>query len=395
MKQFNYLSSLPQPEQKSQEWYDARDNKITASSIATAIGEIPYPNQTPYDLLLEKCGKGPGFNENKFVHHGKKYEQIATMIYEHIYNAKVSEFGLLPHPTINFLGASPDGICNQYTLDNKFSKRLGTMLEIKCPLTRKIKTKGDIDGEICPHYYWCQVQVQLECCDLDDCDFWQCELVEYKNREKWLQDKCEDTKNTEEQNNPKYIPKYACKGCIIQFIHKNDWNNYDADTQNYRLWGAKYIYPKTLNMTCQEYEEWIMKIINDPSNYDPELTKDYIYDKVIYWKLKKSHNVQITRDREWFQKTLPKLSELWDKVIYYRQHLNELDEYVTKMKKDFKPNYPKKTFIKKSNDNDLFLSDSAESIDFIDSSTESDELIIPSNDHEDFDDQENDECDII
>ena len=35
---------------------------------------------------------------------------------------------------------------------------------------------GEIDGEICPHYYWVQVQVQLECCDLEEFDFWQCSI---------------------------------------------------------------------------------------------------------------------------------------------------------------------------------------------------------------------------
>ena len=64
-------------------------------------------------------------------------------------------------------------------MENNFSDMVGRMLEIKCPLTRKIKTSGEVDGEICPHYYYCQVQQQLECCDLEYCDFWQCSLQEF------------------------------------------------------------------------------------------------------------------------------------------------------------------------------------------------------------------------
>jgi hypothetical protein len=55
------------------------------------------------------------------------------------------------------------------------------MLEIKCPVTREIKTTGKLIGDMCPFYYYCQVQQQLICCELDVCDFWQCKLIEYKN----------------------------------------------------------------------------------------------------------------------------------------------------------------------------------------------------------------------
>ena len=90
-------------------------------------------------------------------------------------NVSTSEFGLIGHPKYSFLGASPDRICNHYKLDGIHkSKYVGRMLEIKCPLVRKIKMSGPIVDNICPIYYWIQVQLQLECCDLEECDFWQC-----------------------------------------------------------------------------------------------------------------------------------------------------------------------------------------------------------------------------
>jgi hypothetical protein len=46
------------------------------------------------------------------------------------------------------------------TLDGKRgSPLLGTMVEIKCPMTRKIETSGNIIDGICPYYYWVQVNV--------------------------------------------------------------------------------------------------------------------------------------------------------------------------------------------------------------------------------------------
>jgi len=106
--QYEKLINLPQPVQKSKEWFDLRNNMITASSCAAAIGEEKY--KTIKNIIEEKIGLGKGFLENKFVYHGKKYEKIAILIYEQIYNSKVGEFGLIPHPTHTFLGASPDGI---------------------------------------------------------------------------------------------------------------------------------------------------------------------------------------------------------------------------------------------------------------------------------------------
>ena len=80
-----YIAELPQPEQRTQEWFDMRKNMITASCAAQVIGENPYPNQGPDEFILDKLNLGPPFIDNKFVHHGKKYEEIATKIYENIY----------------------------------------------------------------------------------------------------------------------------------------------------------------------------------------------------------------------------------------------------------------------------------------------------------------------
>tara|TARA_B110000208_G_C11798674_1_gene440830 strand:- start:4481 stop:5740 length:1260 start_codon:yes stop_codon:yes gene_type:complete len=307
-----YIAKLPQPEQRTPEWFKTRDNMITASSCAQALNENPYPNQKSIDYIKEKVF-GKKFIDNKYVHHGKKYEEIATKIYENCYNIKVDEFGLIPHFDISYLGASPDGICSYKTLDNNFSDRVGRMLEIKCPFSRKIKTKGKIDGIICPHYYWCQIQLQLECCDLDKCDFWQCEIQEIEKRGDWLNDDCSKTICKEEQNKIIYINNNCKKGCIIQLQPKNI---------EYNEFMSKYIYPDDINMNCYQYDQWVLNIMTNFHN--SEYYNDYVFDKVLYWKLKKSHNIVISRDGEWFKNSLPKFKNVWDKVIYYRKNKNEL-----------------------------------------------------------------------
>ena len=216
---FDHLKGLPQPEQKSQEWFKMREQMITASDIGTCLGVNKY--QTTRDLLFKKCGLGEKFKENPAVYHGKKYEFIATLIYSHLYNVKVEEFGLIQSPHHPFLGASPDGICTMETLNGLVSKLIGRMLEIKCPLRRKIKMSGEEYGEICPKYYWCQVQIQLEVCDLDECDFLQCDIREYKSREEWLNDDTSVYKfyHTTEGKEIKMNDKTK-KGAIIEFVKK-------------------------------------------------------------------------------------------------------------------------------------------------------------------------------
>ena len=72
------------------------------------------------------------------------------------------------------MGASPDGLI--------IGEEKIKLLEIKCPKTRKIMTSGD---KIVPSYYLEQMQLQMECADVDFCDFWQCEFKILKMKSFW------------------------------------------------------------------------------------------------------------------------------------------------------------------------------------------------------------------
>jgi putative phage-type endonuclease len=340
---FQKLYKLPQPAQRSKEWFDYRYNRITASDTAAAIDMNPY--EPVESFILKKCDPNFPFRDNDTVFHGKKYEPIATMIYEHIYNSRVFEFGALPSEKYNFLGASPDGIASKYTLDNKFSERLGTMLEIKCPVTRDITTQGKTMGEICPFYYYCQVQQQLACCELDVCDFWQCKILEYnydydnkcylsnfEAREKYLLDNCSSCENTYSENGTvTAIDNKLKKGLFLEFYPKSFTPEFEGDKIE---WKGKYIMPKRLDMSEEEYDKWLVDTMN---NWQNEFSNnDYYFHKIIYWKLLKSHNVAINRDDKFMNSILPILKNTWDKVVYYRKNkdkLNELNVIVNKRTK--------------------------------------------------------------
>ena len=53
-KQLVGLKNIKQPAQRSEEWYEFRNNRLTASDPATAIGENPYGNMNK--LIASKCG---------------------------------------------------------------------------------------------------------------------------------------------------------------------------------------------------------------------------------------------------------------------------------------------------------------------------------------------------
>ena len=114
-----------------------RKNKITASDWAAALGKNPYSYRNK--LIRAKCGEQQSFYGGH-MQHGVKYEPVATNIYECRNNTPIIEFGLIPHPKIDYLGASPDGI----TAD-------GVMLEIKCPPKRVIT--GFIPKRIIAGYF--------------------------------------------------------------------------------------------------------------------------------------------------------------------------------------------------------------------------------------------------
>lgn len=361
-EQFQKLYATPQPEQRTQEWFDYRYNRITASDMATAIDLNPYESVEAF--VCKKCNPNFPFLDNEFVFHGKKYEQIATQLYEHIYNNKVTEFGCVPSDKYKFLGASPDGICSKATLNSEFSDMVGTMLEIKCPFVRKIKTKGKIAGTICPFYYYCQVQQQLECCDLDYCDFWQCEIKEYKDRNEYLLDEDFKTVFSEgDKGEIKEINSSWARGCLLQFLPKEYEPTHDEDKHEYK---STYIYPPRLDMTQEEYDKWCLEKISNWMK-DKEMADKYYFDKIIYWKIPKSHNVKIVRDKEWFQNIYPILVETWDKVLHCRENPDEvekLQKIADKRKKFYKlnTNYKKnyfqnKDFLypQKSEDNDDFI----------------------------------------
>ena len=286
------LREMPQPVQRTPEWYKFRWNLITASSAWKAFESQSTINQ----LIYEKCQPLKDFNNqildneikmvntNTTLHWGQKYEPLSVMLYEQLYDSKVEDFGCIQHSNFNFLGASPDGI-----IINSNTGRFGRMLEIKNIVNREITG-------IPKKEYWVQMQLQMEVCDLNECDFLETKFVEYPDFLSYCNDSSISKFNGEFFNSFVTTKNGNYKGIIIYF-HMNDGRPFYA-YMPLNIWTPKDV---------SEWEENIIeKYQSEPYNYS--------YIKYIYWKLEKMSCVLVLRNNEWFKSIIGQLEKVW-KII--------------------------------------------------------------------------------
>jgi len=298
------LKKIPQPEQRTPEWYVFRQDRLTASDLGTILGVNPYEKYN--GVVQKKAGLEKPFKTNRAIMWGVKYEEVITKIYELRNKVNVYEYGCLPHPVVNHFGASPDGIVD---IDSENVNYIGRMLEIKCPSSR------DITGFI-PEYYHAQVQGQLEVCDLEYCDFVECKISEYETKEEYFADGdlCYQANGFE-------------KGVVI--------DTYDKEL------GKEVFYYLDIGLTGEEIDKFEDNIL------DKVCMNDKLeYLKTSYWKVTEYNELLIKRNKEWFDNhCLPIINGFWEKVLYYRQRpMEEVKalcggrKKIIKKEKEKKPN---------------------------------------------------------
>jgi putative phage-type endonuclease len=272
------LLALPKLEQRTPMWYEKRSGMITASDYAQAINKGKFGTQR--DFFAKKCGYEVDNFDNTMAPlvWGIKYEPVANDAYSKK-NAglRVHEFGLLEHPDMSFLGASPDGITDT-----------GVMLEIKCPFRRKI-------NGIVPEQYYYQIQGQLDVCDLEECDYLECEFLEYA---------------TQSEFKSHFDDNCNFKGIIIETtgVSEQQYKYVDA-----RLW------------TClDEQLEWLKR-------ETLALGHDAIV-RVYYWQLYKYSVLRMYRDKAFIAKLYDDLTPVWNSVQDFRKNKGAYDVFMNKAK---------------------------------------------------------------
>jgi len=189
------------------------------------------------------------------------------MIYENEYNTKIKDFGCIQHDKYKFLGASPDGI--NVKPDNE---RYGRMLEIKNPVSRTITGIPKED-------YWIQMQLQMETCDLNECDFLETAFKEYETEEEFINDGSFTYSNNQE-----------LKGIMIYFIKE----------------GKPFYEYMPIKLTKEQYDKWYDNIM--------EKNNQLTWIKNIYWRMEKYSCILVLRNKFWFEHAIKKIEEVWNIV---------------------------------------------------------------------------------
>jgi putative phage-type endonuclease len=268
--QLNYLKNIVQAEQRSDEWYIFRRSTLTASNIY----KIFQSDYSQSQLIIEKSEP---IDVNKFkvtnlsspLHWGQKYEPVSLLYYEHINNTKVSQFGCIPHANYSYIAASPDGI-----ICDESSELYGRMIEIKNVVSREINSIPKME-------YWIQMQLQMEVCNLNECDFLETKFTEYLSEEEYLED----------------VSSSCYRGFIMQFYNNGE---------------VYYEYPPfTLNaIHSNEYNSWTnAQLIKNSS-------KNYVSN--IYWKLEVVSCILVLRNNLWFKNALPYIEIFWNNLVVER-----------------------------------------------------------------------------
>jgi hypothetical protein len=232
-------------------------------------------------------------NVNSSLHWGQKYEPLSVMIYEDTFSTKVGEFGCMQHPKYSFLGASPDGI----NIDES-SEKYGKMLEIKNVVSRVITG-------IPKNEYWIQMQLQMEVCDLDECDFLETKFTEYEDEDAFLkdspqQDNHDDNHNHNHNHNPSFsqTSENTLKGIIIYF-NKPDGNPF-------------YVYKPINCIQHTDIDAWETEMLTMYQAQGPPYGYGYMFVKYIYWKLEVFSCVHVARDRQWFKNNIQAIQDAWN-----------------------------------------------------------------------------------
>jgi putative phage-type endonuclease len=303
------LREKPQPDQRTPEWYARRNNLITASAASKAFGSQASVNQ----LVYEKCknysaaaaaaaaSTGTGTEHasspqgplqgsvNSPLHWGQRYEPVTVMVYEYRNKTRLGEFGCIQHDDYPFIGASPDGI----NVDPA-SPIYGRMVEIKNIFNREITGRPKEE-------YWIQTQIQMEVCDLDECDFVETRFKEYDSEAEYIADTNGVSGYTSCGNE---------KGIILWFQTAPALTQQGYVSQPIQLY--EYA-PIGVTPADEEYTEW------EAAVFAKHECARNIWVRTIYWYLDEYSCVLVRRNRLWFSEAVKVLERVWATIEEERQ----------------------------------------------------------------------------
>lgn len=259
----NLLETYGVNDQRTDAWHMKRGEMLTASDIYKALSDAT-PSQR-YELMISKLvpkipTEGSGA---RALIWGTRFEPIAKEIYE-LENPgfKIVDTTCVKHPTVSYLGASPDGIL---ITEDTAHPRYGRLVEFKCPISRVFNDSTPI-----PTSYFHQLQLQMECTELYECEYIEMKFLDL-NYSAW-----NDRADT-------YKSWFA--------VHNNE------KEVKYRLLNDSRDLSTWKKAELENLEEWTM----------------------VYWALDMKRVAHVQHQSDWLEKNLPSIESLWNEVMTHRQ----------------------------------------------------------------------------
>ncbi len=156
-------------QQGSAAWHEQRKNRITGTRISKAAKEDIWAKGDQWEVLARdmfreahRMPQDPFDQRAMFaITHGKDSEPVAIQCLENM-GYKISQPSFVVHPEHKWMGMSPDGIM----LKGRNGKV--SAVEVKCPQSKPCK---DVKEQ--KRNYWHQMQLGMECMDIDEMLFFQ------------------------------------------------------------------------------------------------------------------------------------------------------------------------------------------------------------------------------
>lgn len=255
------LENYGKDDQRTDAWHAKRGEMLTASEIYKGLSSATPAMR--HELIMSKLVprvRLPSNQQAAPLIWGTRFEPIAKEIYciQQGGNISIADTTCVPHPIVSFLGASPDGIIISD------DERHGCLVEFKCPFNRVYNPEKPI-----PETYYHQMQLQMECTGLDECDYVEMRFSKVSYSE-WIDSKAEY----------KSIMMISADGEVIYRPL--------SDTKDISVWKNEAIKGDVLNWQC------------------------------IYWVLSSSISSRVNRDLSWLTSHLPSLTSVWQEVQTHR-----------------------------------------------------------------------------
>ena len=148
-------------EQRTEAWHKQRLGMMTGSRVGAILGLCPFnkPDDVMRSMVRAHHGAPSEFTGNVATKWGEFNEQNALFDLSLECDIYFRECGFFVRPDARWLGASPDGISDDY------------ILEIKCPFSKR--EGGEFVSIFNQLHYYAQVQFEMYCAGKSKAVFFQ------------------------------------------------------------------------------------------------------------------------------------------------------------------------------------------------------------------------------